>query len=152
MPAQHPSPKPSKTRCYSQLVDSEIMRILTLGHSGLSTRAIARQVTHSPDNVFRILQTYDYKNFVACDRTRISKRKTTEHEDRILTRTAKTHNDQAYRDIIYMSGIKVSCHALRRRLKEINLYSRICRKKPVLKPHHKAAHLRWAKKYEHWTV
>jgi transposase len=128
------------------------MRILTLSHSGLSTRAISCQVTRSPSTVSRVLQTYDYKTFVARNRTRIAKRKTTEREDRILTRTAKTHDDQAYRDIIYMSGIKVSRHTLRRRLKEINLYSRIRRRKPILKPHHKTARLRWAKKYEHWTV
>jgi transposase len=152
MPARHQSSKPSNARTYSQLSDSEIMQILTLGHSGLSTRDIARQVTRSPSTVCRILQTYDYKTFNARDRTRIGKRKTTKHEDRILTRTAKANDDQSYRDIIHMSGIKVSCNTLRRRLKEIGLYSRIRRQKPVLKPHHKAARLYWARKYQNWTV
>ena len=51
-----------------------------------------------------------------------------------------------------MSGIKVSHNTLHRRLKEINLYSRIHRQKPVLKSQHKAARLYWARKYQHWTV
>jgi DDE superfamily endonuclease/Transposase len=51
-----------------------------------------------------------------------------------------------------MSGIKVSRNTLHRRLKEINLYSRIRRRKPVLQPRHKAARLHWARKYQNWTV
>ena len=152
MPPRHQPLKPSKAYTYSQLSDSEIMRILTLNHSGLSTREIARQLTRSPSTVSRILHTYDYKTFDGRDRTRIAKRKTTKHEDRILTRTAKANDDQSYRDIIHMSGIKVSRNTLRRRLKEINLYSRIRRQKPVLKSQHKAARLYWARKYQHWTV
>jgi len=128
------------------------MQILTLDHVGLSTRAIADEVGRSRSTVGRILQCHDYKTFNSHTRTRICKRKTTEREDRILTRTAKVHDDQAYRDIIHLSGIKVSRNTLRLRLKEIGLYSRIRRNKPVLKPHHKAARLRWARKYEHWTI
>jgi len=143
------SPKP---RLNSHLSDSEIARILTLGHKGVSTRAIASEVTRSQSTVSRVLRTYDYKTFNRRDRTRIRKRKTTEYEDRILTRTAKTNDDQAYRDIIYMTGIKVSPKTLRRRLKEIDLFSRVRRRKPDLKPHHKAARLRWARRYQHWTV
>lgn len=152
MPARRQCSIASKPQPHSHLSDSEIAKILTLDHSGLSTRAIASEVARGRSTVSRILQTFDYKTFNARDRTRIHKRKTTEYQDRILTRTAKANDDQAYRDIIYMSGINVSRNTLRRRLKEIGLYSRIRRQKPVLKPSHKAARLRWARKYQHWTV
>ena len=152
MPACRQRSDASKPRSNSHLSDSEIAKILTLDHSGLSTRAIASEVMRGQTTVCRVLQTYDYKTFNACDRTRISKRKTTEHEDRILIRAAKANDDQAYRDIIRIAGIKVSPSTLKRRLKEVDLYSRIRRKKPVLKPSHKAARLLWARKYQHWTV
>ena len=147
MSACQKSPIASKPRPNSHLSDSEIAKILALDHSGLSTCAIASEVVCSQSTVSRILQTYDYKTFNGRDRIRIRKRKTTEHEDRILTRVAKANDDKAYHDIIYMSGIKVSRKTLRRRLKEIDLYSCIRHQKPLLKPLHKAAHLRWAKKY-----
>jgi len=152
MPARRQASNPPNPQPKSHLSDAEIARILTLDHSGLSTRAIASEVARSQSTVSRILRTYDYKTFNARDRTRIGKRKTTKHEDRILTRTAKANDDKAYRDIIYMSGIQVSRKTLRRRLKEIDLYSRVRRQKPVLKPSHKAARLRWARKYQNWTV
>jgi len=152
MPPSRQSSTTPKPRLNSHLSDSEIARILTLDHNGFSTRVIASEVTRSQSTVCRILRTYDYKTFDNRDRTRIRKRKTTEHEDRILTRTAKMNDDQAYRDIIYMSGIKVSPNTLRRRLKEIDLFSRVRRQKPVLKPQHIAARLRWARRYQHWTV
>ena len=152
MPVRQKSPIASKPRPNSHLSDSEIAKILALDHSGLSTRAIASEVVCSQSTVSRILQTYDYKTFNSRDRTRIRKRKTTEHEDRILTRVAKANDDKAYHDIIYMFSIKVSRKTLRHRLKEIDLYSRIRRQKPLLKPSHKAARLRWARKYQHWTV
>jgi len=120
------SRKPSTTpkpRLNTHLSDSEIARILTLDHTGLSTQAIALEVAHSQTTVYRILRTYDYKIFNHRDRTQIHKRKTTEYEDRILTQTAKMTDNQAYRDIIYMSGINVCPNTLQRRLKEINLFS-----------------------------
>ena len=152
MPARREPSNTLKPHLNSDLSDSKITRILTFDHSSLSTHAIASEVTCSQSTICRVLHTYDYKTFNARDRTRICKRKTTEYEDRILTRTAKANDNQAYRDIIYMSGIKVSTDTLCRRLKEIDLYSRIRRQKPVLKPAHKAAHLHWARKYQHWTV
>ena len=147
MPSSQQSSTTSKPRLNSHLSDSEIARILTLDHNGFSTRAIASEVTRSQSTVCRILRTCDYKTFDNRDRTRIRKRKTTEYEDRILTRTAKVNDDQAYRDIIYMSGIKVSPNTLCHRLKEMDLFSRVRRQKPVLKPQHKAARLRWARRY-----
>ena len=102
MPARHQPSKPSKPRPNSHLSDSEITRILTLDHSGLSGWAIASQVNRGEATVRRNLKTYDYKTFDGRDRTRINKRKTTNREDRILTRTAKVHDDQAYHNIIYI--------------------------------------------------
>jgi len=125
MPPSRQSSTAPKPRLNSYLSDSEIARILTLDGNDFSTRAIVSEVMRSQSTVSRILRTYDYKTFDNRDRTRIHKRKTTEHEDRILTRTAKVNDDQAYRDIIYMSGIKVSPNTLRRRLKEIDLFSRV---------------------------
>jgi transposase/DDE superfamily endonuclease len=109
-------------------------------------------VGRGQSTVSRILRNYDYKTFNCRDRSHIHKRKTTKHKDRILTRTAKVHDDQAYRDIIHISGLPISRNTLRRRLKEINLHSRIRRRKPVLKPSHKAARLSWARKHQHWTI
>src|SRR5271170_8124339 len=152
MPSRQQCPIASKPWPNSHLSDSEIAKILALHHSDLSTRAIASEVARSQSMISRILRTYDYKTFNARDRTHITKRKTTEREDRILTQVAKANDDQAYRDIIYMSGIKVSRNTLHRRLKEIDLYSRIRRQKPVLKSSHKAARLYWARKYQHWMV
>lgn len=136
----------------SHLSDSEIMRILTLAHTGLSSRAIADQVSRSQSTVSRVTRTYDYETFESRPLTRIRKRKTTVRQDRILLRSAKANDDQAFRDIINIAGVKVSRATLPRRLKEVDLFSRIRRRKPVLKPYHKAARLFWARKYVHWTV
>ena len=95
------------------------MRILTLEHMGLKSRAIAAEVGRSQSAVTRILRAYDYETFKTRDLTRIRKRKTTKHEDRILIRTAKAHDDEAFRDIITRSGIKVSQFTFRRRLEEV---------------------------------
>ena len=136
----------------THLSDSEIMRILTLDHMELSARTIADQVGRAPSTVSRILRTYDYKTFESRSLTRIRKRKTTIHQDRILLRSAKANDDKAFRDIINISGLKVSRITLHHRLKEVGLFSRIWRRKPFLKPSHKAARLRWAKKHANWTV
>jgi Transposase len=45
-----------------------------------------------------------------------------------------------------------SSFTLRRRLKEIDLFSRIRRRKPVLKPHHIHARLLWARKHVNLTI
>ena len=76
------------------------MRILTLGRTGFKSRAIAAEVNRSQSVVSRVLKTYDYETFKTRDLSRIRKRKTTEHEDRILIRTAKAHDDEPFRDII----------------------------------------------------
>lgn len=127
------------------------MRILTLAHTGLKSPAIAKEVGRGQSTVSRILRTYDYETFNGRTVTRIRKRKTTKHEDRILVRAAKAHDDQAFHDIIIRSGINVSCSTLRRRLKEVDLFSRIRRRKPVLKPHHARARLTWARKHVNWS-
>jgi len=123
-----------------------------MAHIGLSNRTIADKVGRSQSTVSRMIRTYNYKTFHYRDLTRIRKQKTTKYEDWILTRIAKTHDDQAFRDIIHISSIEVSQIMLCRRLKEVDLCSRIRRCKPVLTSRHKAAHLRWARKYQNWTV
>ena len=140
-----PSPKGRTNRDQrgrTVLSDAEVMRILTLGRTGFKSRAIAAEVNRSQSVVSRVLKTYDYETFKTRDLSRIRKRKTTEHEDRILIRTAKAHDDEPFRDIITRSGINVSQTTLRRRLKEVELFSRIRRRKPVLKPHHRRPRLR----------
>ena len=98
-----------------------------------------------------VLKTYNYETFKTRDLSWIRKRKTTEHEDRILTRTARAHDDEPFHDIITQSGINVSQTTPRRRLKEVELFSRIRRRKPVLKPQHRRARLQWARKHLNWT-
>ena len=149
-----PSPKGRTNRDQrgrTVLSDAEVVRILTLGRTGFKSRAIAAEVNRSQSVVSRVLKTYDYETFKTRDLSRIRKRKTTEHEDRILIRTAKAHDDEPFRDIITRSGINVSQTTLRRRLTEVELFSRIRRRKPVLKPHHRRARLRWARKHLNWT-
>lgn len=141
---QHAS-NPPKLRTNSHLSDAEIAWILALDHWSLLTCAIASEVAHSQSTIVRIIWTYDYKMFQARDRTWIHKCQTIVYEDRILTRVAKANDDQAYYDIIYLFVIKVSHHTLHRSVKEIDLYSRIRCQKPLLKPAHKAARLRYAK-------
>jgi len=149
-----PSPKGRTNRDQRRrtvLSDAEVMRILTLGRTGFKSRAIAAEVNRSQSVVSRVLKTYNYETFKTHDLSRIRKRKTTEREDRILIRTAKAHDDEPFRDIITRSGINVSRTTLRRRLKEVELFSRIRRRKPVLKPHHRRARLQWARKHLNWT-
>jgi transposase len=143
-PGPTPSPK-------TVLSDSEIMRILSLSRTGLTSPVIAKEVGRGQSTVSRILRVYDYNTFDGRVITRICKRKTSKHEDRILLRTAKAHDDQCFRDIITLSGINVSRTTLRRRLKEVDLYSRVRRRKPVLKPHHARARLLWAIEHVDWT-
>jgi transposase len=152
MPPRQCKSKIIEPTAKSRLSDSEIMRILTLAHTGVSTQKIADQVNWSQSTVGWIKHTYNYETFTSRSLTRICKRKTTIRQDRILLRVAKSNDDQAFRDIITISGIKVSNSTLRSLLKDVGLFSRIRRRKPFLKPQHKAARLRWAKKYAHWTV
>ena len=128
------------------------MRILTLARTGLKSRQIATEVGRGQSTVSRILRTHDYETFNHRELKRICKRKTTKREDRILLRTAQAHDDDAFRDIITKSGIKVSATTLRRRLKEVELFSRIRRRKPVLKPRYIRARLLWARRYANWTI
>src|SRR5579862_118754 len=151
--APHPHGPPRPNPVYrSHLSDSEIMRILTLAHGGRSSREITDQVNRSQSTVSRIIRTYNYETFECRTKTRARCRKTSVHQDRILLRAAKANDDQTFRDIIKISGLKVSNTTLQRRLKEVGFFSRIRRRKPVLKPSHIAARLRWAKKYANWTV
>lgn len=85
-----PSPNPVYR---SHLSDSEIMRILTLAHTGLSSRAIAAQVGRGQTTVLRITYTYNYETFKNHIVTHICKPKTTAHQDCILLRFAKIYND-----------------------------------------------------------
>jgi DDE superfamily endonuclease/Transposase len=136
----------------SVLSDSEIMRILTLAHKGLGCTTITREVGRGQTTVSRIMRTHDYNNFNGRQLSRIRKRKTTKHEDRILIRTARAHDDEAFRDIIALSKINVSKTTLRRRLKEVDLFSRIRRQKPALKRRHIRARLHWAIEHVNWTI
>jgi transposase len=146
-------PRPKKVNSHPRTVlsDAKIIKILTLGHKGLKSQAIAMEVDWSQSSVSRILRSYDYKTFKTRDLTRIHKRKTTKHEDRIFIRTSKAHDDELFRDIITRSGIKVSQSTLRRRLKEVDLFSRIRRRKPVLKPRHCRLRLQWVREHINWT-
>lgn len=87
----------------------------------------------------RVTRTYNYETFRSHTITRICKRKTTIYEAHILLQTAKVNDDQAFRDIINISGLKISRTTLHRHLKEVHLFSRIHRCKPILKPSHKLA-------------
>jgi transposase len=151
MAPQAQGPKKVNPHPRTVLSDAEIMRILTLRHKGLKSRAIAMEVGRSQSSVPRILRSYDYKTFKTRDLTRIHKRKTTKHEDRILLRTAKAHDNCPFRDIITRSGIKASQSTLCRRLKEVDLFSCIRRCKPVLKPRHCRSRLQWARERINWT-
>jgi len=133
------------------LKDSEIMRILCLANMGLTSPVIAKKVKRSQSTVSRIIRTYYYKNFNGRVLTRIGKRKTTKHQDRILLWAVKANDDRPFRDIITISGVKVSFSTLRRRLEEVELFSRVRRQKPLLKPHYMRTRLRWAKEHVNWT-
>ena len=112
-PRKNP-PEDFKPAPKTVLKDSEIMRILCLAHQGLTSPVIAKEVRRSQPTVSRIIRTYDYNNFNGRVLTRIGKRKTTKHQDRILLRAAKANDDRPFRDIITISGVKVSPSTLRR--------------------------------------
>jgi transposase len=82
-PRKNTPTKPNPRR-NSVLSDSEIMRILTLGHTGLKSPAIAKKVGRGQTTVSRMLRTFNYETFKSRKLTRIRKRKTTKHEDQIL--------------------------------------------------------------------
>ena len=141
-------PPPGSNPCPKTILsDSEIMCILTLARTGLKSPSIAKEVGRSQSSISRVLRTYDYNTFNGCVLTWICKWKTFKHEDWILIRAAKAYDDQPFRDIITISGINVSCTTLHRRLKEVNLFSRVRHQKPVLKLHHVHAPIHWARKH-----
>jgi transcriptional regulator len=142
-------PRPKKVNSHRRTVlsDAKIIKILILGHKGLKSQAIAMEVDWSQSSVSRILRSHNYKTFKTRDLTRIHKQKTTKHKDRIFIRTAKAHDNEPFRDIITRSGIKVSQSTLRHQLKEVNLFSRIRRRKPVLKHCHCRLRLQWAREH-----
>lgn len=49
-------------------------------------------------------------------------------------------------------GVSISAVTVRRRLKEVNLHGRVARRKPHLTAEHKKKRLKWARKYENWTI
>ena len=132
MPARRQLSNISKSCSNSHLSNSKITRILTLDHTDFSTHSIASKIMHNQSTISHILQIYYYKTFDIHDRTRIRRQKIIKQENRILTRTAKANDDQAYR-IIYISGIKVSRNILHYCWKEIDLYSCIHHQKFRLK-------------------
>lgn len=68
-------------------------------------------------------------------------------------RNRKSSIAQISKDFVPASGNLVSRHTISRRLKDVGIRSRRCRKVPALKPRHKAARLVWAKDHRNtdWT-
>ena len=141
------SPKPK-----SHLTDIEISSILSFAEAGWPTRRIAKKLHRSQSVVSRTLRNYEFESFITRKPRPKSKRKTTPREDRLLVRYAKKNDYLPFRDITNISGLPVSTATLRRRLKEVELYSRVRRRKPFLTPQHKKARLEWANRYKDWTT
>ena len=152
MAPHHRKPPCPKPLLHSHLSDSEIMWILTLTHKGETSREIVAQVGHSQSTILWITRTYNYETFESHTLTRLCKWTTTIRQDCILLQSTQAYDDQPFRTIIKILGVKVSKTTLHRQLKEVNLFSRIRHRKPFLKPCHKAARLHWARKYANWTV
>ena len=121
------------------LTDIEITSILSFLEAGWSTRRIAKRIHRSQSVVSWTLRNYEFDFFISRKPWLKHQRKTTPREDRLLVRIAKKNDSLPFKDITNISSVDVSHFTLSRRLKEVELYSRIRRRKPFLKPQHKEA-------------
>ena len=71
----------------------------------------------------------------------------TEHEDRLIVRTAKANHRLRFRDIMNIHGVVVSPKTTVYRCREVNLISRYVVKKPFLMSKNKKDRLEWALRY-----
>ena len=124
---------------YKHLTDVEIAKCLTLNKNGWKQERIANELGCCQSTVQRTLAKYTYETFVTRTQTPGRPRKTTAEDDRHLIVTAKCNYDKPLADITNLSGLNISVKTATRRLKEVDLMSRYKRKKPFLKPKHKAA-------------
>lgn len=141
------NPKPK-----SHLTDIEIASILSFAKADWSTRRITEKVHRSQTVISRTLRNYEFESFVTRKPRPKRNHKTSVRDDRLLLRVAKANDHLPFRDITNISGLPVSTRTLSRRLKEVQLYSRIRRRKPMLNVHHRHARLVWAQQYKDWTV
>src|SRR5438045_104353 len=74
---------------YKHLTDVQVMQCLTLAKTSWKIRKIADEVGCSKSTVGHVLQDHDYKTFTVGPKSSGCPRKTTEHEDRLIVRTAK---------------------------------------------------------------
>ena len=140
-------PKPK-----SHLTDVEIASILSFAEADWSTRRIAEKIHRSQTVVSRTLRNYEFESFHTRKPRPKRGRKTSVYDDRLLLRIAKINDHLPFQDIINISGVPISTRTLSRRLNEVQLYSRIRQRKPMLNAHHKHARLAWAQQYKDWTV
>lgn len=95
---------------------------------------------------FKKRGTLDVKT--SCGRPRLLK----ERDVRAIVSHIKKDRRTTLSDIVHSSPVKVSRDTIRRTLRREGIFSRVAVVKPFLSDKHKAARLRFAKKYKNWTA
>ena len=135
----------------SHLSDVEIASMLSFNEAGWSTRAIGQKLHRSQTVVSRTLRNYEFDSFVGRKPQAKDRRKTSIRGDRLLLRIAKKNSSLPLQDITNISEFPISRFTLSRRLKEVELYSRVKRHKPYVSEKNIQERLDWAILHKGWT-
>jgi transposase len=131
-------------------------RICALLEDGYPSRHIANKENVSQSTVIRIKQRKDingtFKNQPKSGRPRLLTGQYERNALRLITTGECTNAVAVRKKLITEQQIDVSESTIKRTFRRNGLSSRVKRKKPYLKKAHRYARMKFAKKYQSWTV
>ena len=130
---------------------------MTLCHEGYTFEDIAIRIggRATKSGVYKLCTKFE-KHGQVIDRKRLGqKKKTSEHDDRMMIRAVMKDRRKASKDIaadLNESGVPISLRTVRRRLCQVGLKAKTPRKKPFLNHTQKQRRVVWAREHISWTL
>jgi|APFre7841882793_1041355.scaffolds.fasta_scaffold10376_2 transposase len=137
-----------------EISQEERFAMVEMHKAGVSVGKIAKHFMRTKGGVSKLLKRVHARDSTKNRKGRGRKRKTTAREDRAMVGLISRNKAENAREIVQQShfaGGSISPSTVQRRLAEAGFVARIKRKKPWLKPSHRAARLRWAREHKDWT-
>jgi len=141
---------------HRKMTENEKSQILVMESLKLTTREISTRIGFSQSAVSKFLRKYRSTKTISRKSDSGMKRKTTPAEEPLLKRISLKDRFKTAVDVrsefISQTQNNISVETIRRRLRENNLIACTPAKKPLLTRKMRQARLKWARKYENWTV
>ena len=137
-----------------KLSDTIRGRILQSHLDGKSQRHIANEVGATVAQVKHLLKNYRETGSLNRKVGAGRKRKTSEHEDRLIIRTMKMHREYSAHEILQESGVSgISERTIRLRITEGGEFKSYWKgRKPFISEPNRVGRLRWATEHLNWTA